>query len=388
VSPWAQGAAIVALGSALLLMPPSSVRVERRLAAASLNSPPLWFLGAHEVVAGAILAEAPRGHLTLRQRAADRIATAAYTRHAPKFQALATRAASGFTVVSLLAVAAYAWNARRRSPSLAPPRPSDQRQRWPRLRTAAHAGVARHSTARAGFFFALAAMWRSRTHRLTLACAAAAGVAMSVAALAGVDLQQAADLGTAPARLLAVQPLILGALLVGFRHTIRVPAELRASWGFQLAWRGQERQFMSGVRRAALAGLIAPVLVGLLPLFVYVLGARLAVAHAALGLAGAIVLLEALLLGYAKVPFACTYVPSENLKALAPIYLIAFLIGVFSFAAMERAALHEAGAALRLVVLLAIVFGVLRASASRRRYVLPVDFNEAPSTMQRLGLNV
>ena len=72
----------------------------------------------------------------------------------------------------------------------------------------------------------------------------------------------------------------------------------------------------------------------LLPLFVFVLGPRLALMHAALGLAGAIVLLEALMISYDKVPFTCTYLPSENMKALAPIYAIRFLIGASLFARM------------------------------------------------------
>ena len=387
VSPWAQGAVIVALGSTLLLMPPASVRVERGLAAASLNSPPLWFLGAHEVIAGGILADAPRGHLTRRQLAGDRPATAAYRRHQARFRALATRAALGFTGVAGLAAAAYVWNARRRLPSPAPARRPDRPRLWPRGRAAAYRLVARDAAARAGFFFALAAMWRSPTHRLTLACAAAVGVAMSVVALAGVDLQRAAGLGIAPTRLLAIQALIVGSLLVGFRHVIRVPAELRASWGIQLAWQNKERQFMAGVRLAALAGLIAPVLAALLPLFAYVLGPRLALAHAALGLAAAIVLLEALLLGYAKVPFACTYVPSENLKALAPIYLLAFLLGAFSFAGMQGAALASPAAASRLLVFLAVGFVAVRLRARARPRTNPVDFNEAPASIQRLGLH-
>jgi hypothetical protein len=387
VSPWAQGAVIVALGSALLLMPPASVRVERGLAAASLNSPPLWFLGAHEVVAGGILAEAPRGHLTRRQLAGDRPATAAYRRHQARFRALAARAVLGFSGVGMLAAAAYSWNARRRLPVLAPARLSDRARRWPRVRAFASSLAAGDAAARAGYFFALAAMWRSPTHRLTLACAAAVGVAMSVVAVAGVDLQRAATLGTAPTRLLAIQPLILGALLVGFRHVIRVPAELRASWGIQLAWQNKERQFMAGVRRAALAGLIVPVLAALLPLFAYVLGSRLALAHAALGLAAAIVVLETLLLGYTKVPFACTYVPSENLKALAPIYLLVFLIGAFSFAGMEGAALASPAAAARVLLFLAVGLAAVRLRARARPLSGVVDFNEAPASIQRLGLH-
>jgi hypothetical protein len=387
VSPWAQGAVIVGLGSALLLMPSASVRVERGLTTASLNSPPLWFLGAHEVIAGGILADAPRQHLTRRQLAVDRPATAAYRRHRDRFRSLAARAAFGFAAVALLSAATYGWNARRRLPSLAPARRWERARRWPRVRAFVSAQVAREASARAGFFFALAAMWRSPTHRLTLACAGAVGVAMSVVAVAGVDLQRAASLGAAPTRLLAIQPLIVGALLIGFRHVIRVPAELRASWGIQLAWQNKERQFMGGVRRAALFGLIAPVLAALLPLFAYVLGPPLALAHAALGLAAATVLLEALLLGYTKVPFACTYVPSENLKGLAPIYLIAFLIGASSFAAMEGAALASPSAAAKVLMFLAAGLLAVRLRARARPLTSVVDFNEAPASIQRLGLH-
>src|SRR5688572_14335898 len=144
---------------------------------------------------------------------------------------------------------------------------------------------------------------------------------------------------------------------------------------------------MAGVRRAALAGLFVPVLAALLPLFVYVLGPRLALAHAALGFAAAIVLLEALLLGYAKVPFACTYVPNENLKALAPIYLIVFLISAFSLAGMEGAALASPAAASKALLFLAVGFAAVRLRARTRPRTSVVDFNEAPASIQRLGLH-
>ena len=151
VSPWAQGAVIVAFGSALLLMPPTSVRVERRLNATAIGSPALWFLGAHEVAAGGILVDAPRGHLRGRQLASDNVATAAYQRHGAHFQNLAARAAFAVAGISLLAIAAYAWNARRRLPSVAPPHLADRHRRWPRLRTAVQASVLRDATVRDAF---------------------------------------------------------------------------------------------------------------------------------------------------------------------------------------------------------------------------------------------
>jgi hypothetical protein len=230
-------------------------------------------------------------------------------------------------------------------------------------------------------------MWRSSVHRLSLACAGAVGLAMCLIALSGVDLASASRTGIAPQRLLAVQPLLFGALLVGFRHAMRVPVELRAGWGFELAWRERERPFLSGVRRAALVGLAVPALLTTLPLFVFVMGWAPALAHASLGLAGAIALLEMMLVGYTKVPFTCSYLPNENMKALGPLFVILFLIGATIFAGMERAALSDPAAAIRLLALLSIAFGVCRTISIRTRRPALVDFHEAPATTQRLGLH-
>ncbi len=227
-------------------------------------------------------------------------------------------------------------------------------------------------------------MWRSNTHRLTLACAAAAGFAMAVLALSGANATQGAGPST---RLLAMQPLLYGALLVGFRHVIRVPAELRANWGFQLAWRGRERAFLAGVKIAAVIALIIPALAVLLPLFVFVLGPPRALLHAALGLAGAIVLLEGLMLNYDKVPFTCTYVPTENMKVLAPVYAIAFLVGASRFARMENDVLLT-GNPLSALLTLAALFVILRVWSLKRGRRAEVEFNEAPSGFQRLGLDM
>ena len=162
--------------------------------------------------------------------------------------------------------------------------------------------------------------------------------------------------GEVSARLLAVQPLLYGALLVGFRHIIRVPAELRANWGFQLAWAERGDAFVTGVKCAAVLALILPALLAVLPLFVFALGPQRAVLHAAMGLAGAIVMLEAVLHTYDKVPFTCTYVPSENMKALAPIFGMAFLVGASSFARTQHTALHG-GSVIGVLLVLSVAFG-------------------------------
>ena len=383
VSPWAQGALLVGVGACLLLLPAAGGRiVHRGFEGWRSASPPMWFLGAYETAAGGILADLPRADMTARQAERDRSSTQLYETRRPQFPVLARRAGGALGLMFLVAIAAYRWNARR-LPSLSPAPPPARRRRR-RIGRLALPLLLRHPATRAGFSFTLAAMWRSHTHRLTLASAAAAGFAMAVVALSIADLHAGAG---ASARSLAVQPLFYGALLVGFRHAIRVPAELRANWGVQLAWRNHARAFITGVKIAAIAALAVPALALLLPLYVWLFGLQLAVVHAVLGIAGAIVLLEALMVAYDKVPFTCTYVPSENMKALAPVYAIAFVVGASLFARMQHGALHG-GSAIGLLVMLAVAFAILRIIAVTRARLPWVEFDEAPATLQRLGLDI
>ena len=245
----------------------------------------------------------------------------------------------------------------------------------------------RDQTTRAGFFFTLATVWRSNVHRLALACAGAATVAVAVVTLSGIDLQNLSGSTAVPVSIFMIQPIFYGALLVAFRHGIRVPAELRANWAFQLAWRDRDRAFLAGSKRAALVGIVLPALLLVLPLFSYLLGTRAAIAHAALGLAGAVAMLEALLFWYEKVPFTCTYLPNESFKAFGILYLVVFLVGAAAFAGMQRDALHDPMAAFRLVAILVAIVVAFRIASARRAGRGPVDFNEAPVTTQRLGLH-
>jgi hypothetical protein len=71
---------------------------------------------------------------------------------------------------------------------------------------------------------------------------------------------------------------------------------------------------------------------------------------------------------------ARSYVPNEHMKALAPICVAAFLIGAGAFAQLERMALNT-GRHARLIVTLAVAFGLLRTIAVTGR---PVPRNRNP----------
>lgn len=383
-----QGALVIALGSALLLLPSAAWRAEQRvLTRTTAWSPPAWFLGAYEVASGRILIESPRSRrLVPRLVELDQRATAVYRSHQDQFAGLARVAASALLGVFAAAAIAYAWNVRR-LPQLAPVAASASQRPWPFFRRLAPVLVSRDATVRAGFHFTLAVLWRSRTHRLTLACAAAVGLAVAVVALSGLNLQEVAQNGRIALRLLIVQPLLYGALLIGFRHAIRVPAELPGSWGFRIGWRGQTRAFLTGARRAAIVALIFPALAIVFPLVAVVVDPLAALTHAALGLAGAMAMLEVLLLTYGKVPFTCSYLPDENMKALGPIYAAAFLLGASAFARLESTALASPDAAMRILAGLLAVVAVARFVSQRRTSAAPMEFDESPERLQQLGLH-
>jgi len=344
----------------------------------------MWFLGVYESLAGNVLIDAPRTRLTLRQTRIDAAAVTAYNQHRPEFARLAQRAGIASVLVTLLTTLAYMWNSRT-FPSAAPPR--WRRRRWSAVRWLDALRIIPGQTHRAGYSFTLATIWRSSLHRLTIACAGAAAVAAAVVTLSGVDVQDSGGPGDVSTAIFAIQPMFYGALLVAFRHAVRVPAELRANWSFRLAWRDRDREFLTGVRLAALTGIALPALAIVLPLFWFLMGLPLAIAHAALGLAGAMVVLEALFCWYDKVPFTCTYLPNDNFKTLAIPYVVIFLVGASTFARLERAALLDPGAAVRAIALLSAIYIGLRVASLRQMQRPPIDFDEAPATTQQLGLH-
>jgi hypothetical protein len=177
--------------------------------------------------------------------------------------------------------------------------------------------------------------------------------------------------------------------MAGVRYAVTVPAALASNWTIRMAWLGDERGYLAGVKRAALVGLVTVPLLLLLPLHVALLGFPVAAVHSFYGFMVAIALLDGLFLSYRQFPFACSYVPIENPKLLWPAGLTAVLLVSYELASIERLALQtvtrtvELGAALGAIVLLIKIID----RTMRRRERLPVDFDARPArSAQQLGL--
>jgi hypothetical protein len=361
--------------------------------------PPLWFAGLQETIAGGAIDALPRGDLPLWVMRIEEDATALYRDVRPRFAELGALAVAALAAAAALSFAAFLWNSR----TLPAPVMARRSLRGARLRaalgldrplrTAARLFAGRDPVMRAGFLFTLRALARSASHRVTMMASAAVGVAAAAVMLRGVDLHAAArDSTSADVSVLAVQILLIAVVLAGFRHVLRVPAELRANWSLQLAWPRDEGRFSTGVKRAAFAGLGLPLLVILVPLHLFTLGPHIAAWHFLFGALLTLAGLELVTIGLRKPPFASTYASTRNLKAIVPLLAPVVLGAIFALARLERLALQNArGIGLLLVglTLIWVGLGALDARNRKRRFAAgePVEWDELPAAMQSIDLN-
>jgi hypothetical protein len=246
--------------------------------------------------------------------------------------------------------------------------------------------LARAPATRAGFFFTVHCLLRSAPHRLVLAACTAVSLALATATFE-VALEGQLDPRAPRASGFITQTLVLGILLAGLGHAMRIPGDLRANRLFHLAWLGEKDRYVDGVNRAAAAILIVPALLALFPTHVLLFGWPLASAHLLTGLLLALVVLEALAAGRRALPFASSYSPPADLNTRGPVIGIGLLMAISMFASLERWALGGTQSALSLWLTLGALILVLRYQRGRReRGVTPDAPDFYPSEMARLDL--
>ncbi len=349
---------ILVLATALLLLPASLGGVPERLAAADWRvaaSPPMWFVGLHQVLAGTIIVDLPGPPLPRRLQAEeDRAARRFRLAHAnaPSLAALAPIGSAGALA---LALGAFLWNARRPAARARTPRRGARARAGPFTRSVT-ATIARSAPVQAGFFFTLRVLARSVPHRAALAVAAALGLA-----IAAIGVGRAMRLAPGPgaaAALAGTQTLLIACILAGVEQAMRLPAHLPASWSVRLAWPGDARGYIAGVKRAVVVGLGMPVL-GLL-LVAHL--SLLPVAHALVGYAVGVLLLlialEARFLAEHPLPFLTAYVTGNRIK-LAPLWFLAAIVAAAISSGLQSVALRSAAGTLFLIAVLAAAWQAL-----------------------------
>jgi len=385
VSTGLQAALIVVLVTTFLLLPAVLSRARTDTSAARLL-PPVWFVGLQEALVGQLVADLPRGELPPRFASQEDRAAARYREAAAWLRPLAWRAVAALTISFVVAVTAYFWNCRSLPLPLVGHRAL--RYRGPRLLTRLMMFTAlRPPATRAGFFFTVHCLFRSGPHRVVIAGCTAVALALSTVLLGAGSRSPAAGLSGIPVYVFATQTISLAVMLFGFAHVTRLPADAAANRLFRIAWIADGTRFVIGVRRAAMAAIVLPVVLVLLAPTAYLMGWRLAMMHALTGVVFGAALLTVVMFRSSQLPLVATYAPSEGLNTVGPVVLIGGMIAVLTFARIERFALAEMQSAAILWMILALIAVVPHLLAGRNADLdLPTAFDVPPPGTTRLDL--
>jgi hypothetical protein len=365
-----QFALVVASLEALLFMAPVTRAVERaarqgELAAWAGWAPPVWFLGLYEAAVGGTW----------------------------PIPGSAARAAAALIVLVPLAFGLYALTYARlmrraveaeNTERTAAAGPSTIVASWlPRLAT-------RDSIAEAVARFTLVTLARSRRHRMLLTIFAGVGTTVATTGVLLPLTRGGAhfDPWAADQSLLSFGIVLVFFIVVGLRFLFALPVEPAASWIFRLADGEDARRHVRGARAALVIAGVLPVVLLLLPLHVLLWGPLTALAHFAFAMAAGMLLAEAVLIGFRKVPFTCPYSPPiGHVRLLWPVGLVAFTTFSYTVAALEAAALRAPALyAGTMVVLVGATFATARWRESLIQEPPALIFEEeeedAPVTLQ------
>jgi hypothetical protein len=249
-------------------------------------APPLWFTGLYE-----------------RLRGDD----------SPFLAAMADRAFTGVAVAVGVSVLTY-WLAYRRYRRLlleSPDRVAPPRFRWNPVLL-----LARDPRQRGLISFMAATMGRSRTHRMVwLAYAGfAVAIVLNSSLVSGAFLaHNRRPYFDAIQFLVLFWPLACSAILLpGFKHVMRIPAEVTANWTFRLHESHSRRAWMAAFERFALAYALGPLYALTLPLALFTLPWEIAVRMVILQVLLTLIVFESLFYGWQQLPFTCSYLPGQR----------------------------------------------------------------------------
>jgi hypothetical protein len=226
----------------------------------------------------------------------------------------------------------------------------------------------RRPAKRAGLLFLFRTMVGNPVHRLYLVTSTAIGVALLLAmAPAGSRTHQAAGttIGTSA---LALQTLILIAMIAGFRAAVRTAADAHAGWLFGVADEGSLDEFRKGVRLGVMTAIAITVLL-LLPVHAAAWDRSVAATHAVNGAAVGWLFVEIACADVDR-PLVSTIPPNDGLNTVGVVFLGAMVIAVFVLAHIEASALTGSVATISFLVTIVVLAACARYLAKKNQRVM------------------
>lgn len=183
---------------------------------------------------------------------------------------------------------------------------------------------------RACYRFALRALFRSEEQVFVLGGFLSLGlVNSSQIVLLALNKKQSPGFGAIPSAALLSVPLIFGYFLtVGLWSVCAIPALLRANWVFRVNVDPRTRECVPLARKVILTFVVPSLVVSCLPVYSHFWGWRVGALHTLLVAAWCVLLMESLLLGFRKIPFACSL---PRFRSNGIVTALLFVFGYFAF---------------------------------------------------------
>jgi hypothetical protein len=241
--------------------------------------------------------------------------------------------------------------------------------------------------------FAVRTLLRSRQHRMILAFYLGLGLAFTSMLLKdpatkrqftqGANANPWSEASIAP---WAASVFMMVLAVVGTRVVFALPLDLRANWALRLTGFQSGPATRAATRRALILLAVFPVWLLEAAICLTLWPAWQTAAHlCALAIVG-LIAAEISLIGFGKVPFACSYLPGKSRFHMVLLGSVALAHGTIQAVLFEHKTVQQPLAAITLLAVLAILYAALRAIAKAQPLREPRYEEEAAPAVQQLGL--
>ena len=236
--------------------------------------------------------------------------------------------------------------------------------------------------------FAIASLLRSRRHLLVLATYFGLAIATCVASILIIEVHGTFLIDTPSSWVLALPLVFQFFLVMGLRSSFRIPTDMQANWPFRLS--------QPSLPDALNASVLVMAIMAMLPIAAISIAVTLPLwpiadvfRAAGLQLLSGLLLIEAALLHWSKVPFACEHVPStDSLKIWWLAYAIALYNYAFTLSDWQAAALGSTFAMTSYLAACALAIVILRVIRYRHWRGQALQFDAVyPHAVERLNLS-
>ena len=327
-----------------------------------IYTPPSWFFGIDQIIVG--------------------------NRNASQLAQLSIVALLGAVAAAILT---YLWSYRRHRARVIESPSSDgvvSQTYWP---NAFSEYLLPDSRALGVFAFVGKSLARSRQHRLILMTCAGIAMFFTFDGFVRTFLSNSATVsstsGTREAAL-AVPMTFSLLLLAGFRYIFRLPVELRANWMFRITEPGYASEMLGGVERFLFYWGAIPIAIFAALIEVLSLGLSTGLIASVDCLLISLILIEALLISFDRIPFTSSYVPGQRpfIESLLKYSVIATTY-IWGSTKLISLSLEVRTSSIVLILLLTFGWRQSRRARLRSRLKRHIEFSEnIEPSVQFLGV--